>query len=99
MGEKAGEMGVDIFTGTPASEILYGDDGSVKGVATQDFGISKAGEAKDTFMRGIELTAKQTVFAEGARGSLSEKVMDKFKLRDRSDPQLYGIGLKEVWEV
>lgn len=99
MGEKATELGVDIITGTPASEVLYSDEGAVKGVATQDFGISKSGEAKDTFMRGMEILGKQTVFAEGCRGSLSEKVIEKFKLRDKSDPQLYSIGLKEVWEV
>lgn len=71
MGERATDLGVDIFTGTPASEILYYEDGSVKGIATQDFGISKKGEKKDSFTSGIEVIAKQTVFAEGARGSLS----------------------------
>lgn len=71
MGEKATDLGVDIITGTPGSEVLYSDDGTVKGVATQDFGISKKGEPKDTFMRGMEILGKQTVFAEGSRGSLS----------------------------
>jgi electron-transferring-flavoprotein dehydrogenase len=71
MGEKAQEFGVDIFSGTPGSELLFNDDGSVKGVATGDFGISKKGEIKDTFQRGIEILAKQTVLAEGCRGSLS----------------------------
>lgn len=97
MGDKATEMGVDIITGTPGSEVLYDSHGHVIGVATQDFGISKKGEPKDTFMRGMEILGKQTVFAEGCRGSLTEKVIEKFNLRDKSDPQLYGIGLKEVW--
>jgi electron-transferring-flavoprotein dehydrogenase len=71
MGEQATEMGVDVFSGTPGAEILYGEDGAVKGVATGDFGISKKGQLKENFQRGIEIIAKQTVFAEGARGSLS----------------------------
>lgn len=71
MGERATELGVDIFTGTPAAEVLYNEDGSVKGIATQDFGISKKGQRKENFTPGIEVLAKQTVFAEGARGSLS----------------------------
>ena len=87
-------MGVDIFTGTPASQILYSEDGTVQGIATQDYGISKKGDERTNFTRGIELLAKQTVFAEGARGSLSEKVIEKFNLRDKSDPQIYSIGLK-----
>jgi len=100
MGEKATDMGVDVIPGTPASEVLYSDNGSVVGVATQDFGISKKGEVKeDSFMRGMEILGKQTVFAEGCRGSLTEKLIEKYNLRDKSDPQLYGIGLKEVWEV
>jgi electron-transferring-flavoprotein dehydrogenase len=100
MGEKAAEMGVDVIPGTPASEVLYSDKGRVVGVATRDFGISKKGEVKEeTFMRGMEILGKQTVFAEGCRGSLTEKIIEKFNLRDKSDPQLYGIGLKEVWEV
>ena len=68
-------MGVDIITGTPGANVLYSDEGYVKGVITQDFGISKKGEPKDTFMRGLEIVGKQTVFAEGCRGSLSEKVI------------------------
>jgi electron-transferring-flavoprotein dehydrogenase len=99
MAERASDLGVDIFTGTPGSEILYDDDGSVRGIATQDSGIGKNGLEKENFVRGIELNAKQTVFAEGCRGSLTEKIIERYNLRDKSDPQLYGIGLKEVWEV
>ena len=99
MADHATELGVDVFPGTPGSEILYREDGSVDGVATGDFGISKSHEMKENFQRGIEIKAKQTVFAEGCRGSLSEKVMEELNLRQECDPQNYGIGLKEVWEV
>jgi len=99
LGERATEMGVEIYPGFPAAEILYEND-QVVGIATRDAGIGKHGEVKDTFVRGMELRAKQTIFAEGARGSCSEKVMDKFKLRDAAtDQQSYGLGVKEVWEV
>jgi electron-transferring-flavoprotein dehydrogenase len=99
LGERATELGVEIYPGFPASEVLY-DGGRVTGVATRDMGISKSGQAKDTFVRGMELRAKHTLFAEGARGSCSEKVMDKYKLRDSAmDAQSYGLGVKEVWEV
>ena len=99
LGERATELGVEIYPGFPASEVLI-EDGRVVGVATRDMGVSKKGEPKDTFVRGMELRAKQTLFAEGARGSCSEKVMDRFKLRDAAaDQQSYGLGVKEVWEV
>jgi electron-transferring-flavoprotein dehydrogenase len=100
LAEQAEGMGIEIFPGFAASEVLYDESRQfVRGVATNDFGISKSGEKKDTFTRGIELTAAQTLFAEGARGSLSQLVMEQFDLRVASDPQTYGIGLKEVWEV
>jgi electron-transferring-flavoprotein dehydrogenase len=99
LGDKATEMGVEVYPGFPASEVLY-EDGKVVGIATRDAGIDKYGKPKDTFVRGMELRAKQTIFAEGARGSCSEEVMDKFKLREKSqDSQSYGLGLKEVWEI
>ena len=99
MGEKATEMGVEIYPGFPASEVLY-EDGKVVGVATRDAGIDKKGQKKDSFVRGMELRAKQTIFSEGARGSCSEEVMDKYKLRDAAmDSQSYGLGVKEVWEI
>jgi electron-transferring-flavoprotein dehydrogenase len=99
MGEQAEALGVNVFPGFAASEVLYDDDGSVTGVATSDMGIGKNGERKDSYQPGYELTARYTIFAEGVRGNLSEQVMDKFNLRKDADPQHYGIGIKEVWEV
>ena len=103
LGEQAEEMGVDIFPMTAASEVLYEQDADgnavVVGIATSDMGIDKDGVPKDTFTRGIELKAKQTVFSEGCRGSCSEEVMEKFNLRDGVAPQSYGLGIKEVWQV
>lgn len=100
LADQAQEMGVEIFTGFAGDEVLYDQTGTkVIGVATGDFGISKAGEQKSNYARGIELIANQTVFAEGCRGSLSERVIEKFNLRANCDPQIYGIGLKEIWEV
>lgn len=101
MGEKATELGVEIYPGFPASEVLYDEEGKrVVGIATRDAGIGKNGKPKDGFTRGMELRAKHTIFAEGARGSCSELVMKKFNLKDSAqDTQSYGLGLKEVWEV
>lgn len=99
MAEQAEELGVDVFPATPASEVLYGEKGEVIGVATADMGIGKDGKPKDSFCRGMELRAKQTVFAEGARGSCSEALMEKFNLREGKDPQTYGLGLKEIWRI
>ena len=90
---------MEIYPGFAAAEILYNDDGSVRGVATGDMGIAKDGTHKDEYAPGMELHAKYTLFAEGCRGSLSEELMAKFKLRDGVDPQKYGIGIKELWEV
>eukprot|EP00730_Choanoeca_flexa_P009187 TRINITY_DN12603_c0_g3_i1.p1 TRINITY_DN12603_c0_g3~~TRINITY_DN12603_c0_g3_i1.p1 ORF type:complete len:633 (+),score=160.83 TRINITY_DN12603_c0_g3_i1:275-1900(+) len=98
LGEQAEELGVEIFPGFSASEVLY-KDGGVSGIATRDMGIDKDGTAKPTFARGMELHARQTLFAEGCRGSCSEEVMAKFGLRDGVEPQTYGLGLKEVWEI
>jgi electron-transferring-flavoprotein dehydrogenase len=98
LGERAEELGVEIYPGFAAKEVLYEGD-VVTGIATNDVGIAKDGTPKPTFERGIELKAKQTIFAEGARGSLSELVMKKFDLRANCDPQTYGIGLKEIWEI
>ncbi len=99
MGEQAEGMGVNIFPGFAASEVLYDADGRVTGVATSDMGIGKDGEKKSSYQAGYELLGKYTIFAEGVRGNLSELVMDKFDLRANSDPQHYGIGFKEVWEI
>ena len=99
LGEQAEELGVEIYPGFAAAEVLYNDDGSVAGVATGDMGLGKDGEATDRFEPGMELRAKLTLFAEGCRGSLSKALMERFKLRDGADPQTYGIGIKELWEV
>jgi electron-transferring-flavoprotein dehydrogenase len=95
---EAEELGVEIYPGFAASEVLLTDSG-VKGIATRDVGIAKDGSPKSTFERGVELHAKQTIFAEGARGSCSEFVMQHFGLRKGVQTQTYGLGIKEVWEV
>ena len=99
LAEQAESLGVEIFPGFPASEILYNDDGSVKGVATQDMGIDKEGNKKDSYEPGIDLLGKVTVFAEGCRGHLGKELIKKFELDKGKDPQQYGIGFKEIWEI
>ncbi|KAI9738979.1 MAG: hypothetical protein M1818_005293 [Claussenomyces sp. TS43310] len=99
LGERAEEVGVEVFPGFAASEVLYKADGSVKGVATNDLGIGRNGKPKDNFERGMEFHARLTLFAEGCHGSLTKQVIKKFDLRRDSQPQTYGLGLKEVWEV
>ncbi|XP_050091717.1 electron transfer flavoprotein-ubiquinone oxidoreductase, mitochondrial [Anopheles aquasalis] len=99
LGQQAEALGVEIYPGTAAAEILFHEDGSVKGIATGDVGIAKDGSPKDTFARGMELHAKTTIFAEGCRGHLSKQLMQQFGLNAENDPQTYGIGLKEVWEI
>jgi electron-transferring-flavoprotein dehydrogenase len=99
LGEQAEALGVEIFPGFTAAEVLYNDNGSVKGVATGNMGIGKDGEPTDSFQLGMELHAKYTVFAEGARGHLGKQVIAKFKLDQGKDPQSYGIGIKELWEI
>ncbi len=99
LGEQAEALGVNLFPGFPAAEVLYHEDGSVKGVATQNMGIGRDGQHKDTFEPGIELHARQTLFAEGCRGSLTKTLFDRFNLRENADPQTFGIGLKELWDV
>ena len=96
---KAEELGVEIYAGFAAAEVLYDEAGVVKGVATGDMGIGKDGKPTDRFTPGVELRARQTVFAEGCRGSLTKTVIDRFALAKDADPQAYGIGVKEVWEV
>src|SRR5262245_6507588 len=96
---KAEALGVEIYPGFAAAEVLYGDGGEVVGVATGDMGIGKDRHHKDSFTRGMELRAKYTLFAEGARGSLSKQLIAKFDLARNSEPQKFGIGLKELWKV
>ena len=99
LAEQAESLGVEIFPGFPASEILYNEDGSVKGVATQDMGVDKDENKKDSFEPGIELLGRVTVFAEGCRGHLGKQLIKKFELDKGKDPQQYGIGFKEIWEI
>jgi len=99
LGEQAEELGVDIFPGFSGSDLSLDTDGSIKGVITGDMGRTKDGSQGDNFEPGIELRGKQTIFAEGCRGSLTKKLFDRFKLRTDCDPQVYGIGIKEVWQL
>ncbi|MCS6474051.1 NAD(P)/FAD-dependent oxidoreductase, partial [Burkholderia thailandensis] len=99
LGQQAEALGVEIFPGFPAAEVLYNDDGSVRGVATGNMGIGKNGEPTENFQLGMELHAKYTLFCEGARGHLGRQLQEKFRLRDAADPQVYGIGIKELWEI
>ena len=99
LAEQAEALEVMIFPGFPASEVLYAEDGSVRGVATGNMGVGRDGEPKATFEPGVELLARQTIFAEGCRGHLSKGLFERFSLRDGVDPQTYGIGIKELWEV
>ncbi len=99
LGEQAEELGVEVYPGFAAAEVLYHDDGSVAGVATGDMGIGKDGKPTENFQPGMELHAQQTLFAEGCRGSLTKTLFERFRLRDGVDPQTYAIGIKELWEV
>lgn len=99
LAEQAEALGVEIFPGFAAAEILYNDDGSVAGVATGDMGIGADGEQKDSYEPGMELRAKYTVFAEGCRGHLGKQLIRKFNLDEGKSPQHYGIGLKELWKI
>ncbi len=99
LAEQATELGAEIFPGFAAAEVLYHEDGSVKGVATGDMGVDAQGEQKGSFQPGFEFHARYTVFAEGCRGHLGKELIERFQLARDSDPQHYGIGLKEVWEI
>ncbi|PZQ43403.1 MAG: electron transfer flavoprotein-ubiquinone oxidoreductase, partial [Micavibrio aeruginosavorus] len=99
LADQAQELGVEIFPGFAAAETLYNDKGEVVGVATGDMGIGKDGEKRADFTPGVEIHAKQTVFAEGCHGSLTKKLIEKFNLRKDKDPQTYGLGVKEIWEI
>jgi len=99
MGEQAAELGVEIYPGFAATEVLYDEKGAVVGVATGDMGVGRDRQPKDSFVRGMELRAKYTLIAEGARGSLSKQLIARFKLAEGREPQKYGIGIKELWQV
>lgn len=96
---QAENLGVEIFPGFPAAEILYNDDGSVKGVATGDMGVARDGSHKPDYQPGMELHAKYTLFAEGARGHLTKQLKAKFDLEADCQPQVYGLGMKELWDI
>ncbi|MCG8611639.1 MAG: electron transfer flavoprotein-ubiquinone oxidoreductase [Pseudomonadales bacterium] len=99
LAEQAEGMGAEIYPGFAASEILYNDDGSIKGIATGDMGLDREGNPKDSFMPGMELHAKYTIFSEGCRGHLGKQLIEKFNLNEGKDPQHYGIGIKELWDI
>ncbi len=99
LGAQAEALGVEVFPGFPAAEILYNEDGSVKGVATGNMGVKRDGEPGGDFQLGMELHAKYTMFAEGSRGHLGKQLMAKYDLNKGKDPQTYGIGIKELWEI
>ena len=99
LGEQAEAMGVEVYPGFAAAEVLYHDDGRVKGIATGDMGVGRDGEPTANHQPGVELHAKYTIFAEGCRGSLTKTLFERFNLRDGVQPQAYGIGIKELWEV
>jgi electron-transferring-flavoprotein dehydrogenase len=99
LAEQAEALGVEIFPGFAAAEILYDDKGGVRGVATGNMGLGKDGEPKEGFQLGMELTGRYTIFAEGARGHLGRQLLERFKLTEGKDPQSYAIGIKELWEI
>jgi electron-transferring-flavoprotein dehydrogenase len=99
LAEQATALGVEIYPGFAAREILFNNENQVIGVITGDMGVNKQGEPKAEFSAGIELHAKQTLFSEGCRGFLSEQLMDRYQLRQQCDPQTYGLGIKEIWQI
>ena len=99
LAQQAEALGVEIYPGFAAAEVLYDEHGAVRGVATGDMGVARDGTHKPDYQPGMELHAKYTLFAEGCRGSLSQELMQKFNLRDGVEPQKYGIGIKELWQV
>jgi electron-transferring-flavoprotein dehydrogenase len=99
LGEQASELGVEIYPGFAATEVLYDESGALHGVATGDMGVGRDGKPKDSFVRGMELRGKYTFIGEGARGSLAKQLIAKFDLDKGHEPQKYGIGIKELWEV
>ena len=99
LGAQAEELGVEIYPGFAGAEVLYDEKGAVRGIATGDMGIGKDGQKTGNYTQGMELLARQTIFAEGVRGSLTKIVMEKFQLDKDCSPQSYGVGIKEIWEI
>jgi electron-transferring-flavoprotein dehydrogenase len=98
LGQQAEALGVEIYPGFPAAEVLV-EDGKVVGIATGDLGVARDGEPRGDYARGMELRGKYTILAEGARGSLTKGIIQRFGLNKNSDHQKYGIGIKELWQV
>ncbi|OYX65160.1 MAG: electron transfer flavoprotein-ubiquinone oxidoreductase [Sphingomonadales bacterium 32-64-17] len=99
LAEQAEALGVMVFPGFPAAEVLFGEDGAVKGVITQDMGVAADGSHKGDFQPGMEIEAKYTLFAEGARGNLTKQMKARFDLEANCEPQVYGLGIKELWDI
>src|SRR5690606_29946668 len=99
LAEQAELLGVEIFPGFSAADLVFAEDGSVKGILTGDMGVAADGSEKSDFTPGMELHAKYTVFAEGCRGHLGKKLIAHFDLDKNTEPQHYGIGIKELWKV
>ena len=99
LAERAEELGVEIYSGFAAAEVLYDDNGQVQGIATGDMGVGRDGQPTENYQPGVALHARYTLFAEGCRGSLTKTLFERFRLREGADPQTYAIGIKELWEV
>ena len=99
LSDQAEQLGVEVYPGFAAAQVLFSDDGSVKGVAVGDMGIGKNGEKTDGYMPGMDLLAKQTIFAEGCRGHLTKGLFETYRLREGKDPQTFAIGIKELWDI
>lgn len=99
LAEQAEALGVMVFPGFPAAEVMFDEKGAVKGVITQDMGIAEDGSHKPDFTPGMEIEAKYTLFAEGARGSLTKQMKKKYDLEANCEPQVYGLGIKELWDI
>ena len=99
LGERAEELGVMVFPGFPASEVMFNEAGTVTGVITQDMGIAEDGSHKPDYQPGMEIEAKYTLFAEGARGNLTKQMKAKYDLEADCQPQVYGLGIKELWDI
>ena len=99
LAEQAEALGVEVFPGFPAAQVLYAEDGRVRGVVTRDMGLERDGTPGPSYEPGVEVHARQTIFAEGCHGSLTKELMERFGLREGVEPQTYGLGLKELWDV
>ena len=99
LAEQAEALGVEIYPGFAAAEVLFDESGTVRGIATNDLGVGKDGQNTDSYMRGMELIGRQTIFAEGCRGHLTKGLFEKFNLREGKDPQTFAIGIKELWDI